>query len=161
MIFEQLSEQLNYLSDLLGGLTADQYTYRSQYLSGSSIGGHTRHILELLGCAINGYANGIVDYHNRTRDLKIETDISSALLLLHQLNSIANLPDRPMQLTGDVQPVTTFYYREIVYNIEHTIHHLALIKVSLVELEFTQVDPNFGMAYSTIRYNQDKVAAKP
>jgi hypothetical protein len=52
--------------------------------------------------------------------------------------------------------VSTTYHREIVYNTEHIIHHLALIKVALIEMKLNIVDENFGMAYATIKYNANK-----
>ena len=48
--------------------------------------------------------------------------------------------------------VNTTYFREVVYNTEHTIHHLALIKVALLEMNLDLVNHDFGMAYSTIQY---------
>ena len=54
--------------------------------------------------------------------------------------------------------VTTTYFREIIYNTEHTIHHLALIKVGLIELNINIVNPEFGMAYSTIKYKAEKAS---
>ena len=50
--------------------------------------------------------------------------------------------------------VFTTYYREIVYNTEHTVHHLALIKVALIEMKLNIVDKKFGMAGSTIKYKR-------
>jgi len=48
--------------------------------------------------------------------------------------------------------VTTTYFREIVYNTEHAIHHLALIKVALIEMNLDVVADDFGMAYSTMKF---------
>ena len=48
--------------------------------------------------------------------------------------------------------VPTTYFREVVYNTEHAIHHLALIKVALIEMKVDLVSDNFGMAYSTIKH---------
>lgn len=156
MIFKQLSEQLGYLRQLLYDLSPADFTRPCKYLSEATIGGHTRHILELLGCAVNGYDAGVVDYHNRTRDLSIEQDKKQALDLLTILEYTASRPDKPLQMAGEGQLVTTSYYREIVYNVEHTIHHLALIKVALVEIGIDDIDQNFGMAYSTIKYKQQR-----
>jgi hypothetical protein len=58
------------------------------------------------------------------------------------------------QIEGAIEltSVTTTYYREVVYNTEHTIHHLALIKVAIIDMKLYIVDNDFGMAYSTIKY---------
>ena len=50
--------------------------------------------------------------------------------------------------------VTSTYNREIVYNIEHAVHHMALIKVALKELEVEFVNEEFGVAYATVQYRR-------
>lgn len=156
IILLQLNHQLNHLKALLRKLNIEQYTYKSKYLANATIGGHTRHIIELLQCAVNGYSNNFIDYVNRSRNLVLEYDMNEALLAMEKLSSIAHLSDKAVTLfcEDDTTIITTFY-RELVYNVEHIIHHLALIKVSLVELEAVYlIDENFGYAYSTITYKQ-------
>ncbi len=158
MIFQQLSHQLASLKNLIETLDHHQFTQKVEHLGNASIGGHTRHIIELLQCAIDGHNTGTVDYINRTRNLDIETNKEIALSVLASLDQYYQLPDKKLHLAIDSiegaieHIVTTTYFREIVYNIEHTIHHLALIKVALIELKLSLVDDNFGMAYSTINY---------
>ena len=160
MIFIQLSQQLQSLGNLLVLLNEKQYTQKIEHLGNASIGGHTRHILELLQCAVDGYYAGEVDYLNRTRNLLLETDVVLAYSTLQQL--INNVRNNDTQLKMVVEntdadddacpEVFTTYYREIVYNTEHTVHHLALIKVALIEMKLNIVDKNFGMANSTLKY---------
>jgi len=158
MIFLQLSQQLSSLQNLIESLDNIQFTTKIQHLGNSSIGSHTRHIIELLQCAIDGHSTGIVDYINRKRNLDLETNKEIALSVLVSLDKYYQLPDKKLNLAIDcveesAEPiVTTTYFREIVYNIEHIIHHLALIKVALIELKLNVVDNSFGMAYSTIKY---------
>ena len=158
MIFQQLTQQLASLTSLINSLNNNQFTQKIEHLGNVSIGAHTRHIIELLQCAIDGYYTNTVDYINRKRNLEIETNKDIALSVLASLEEYYQLPDKKLNLTIDnvdaaIEPiVTTTYFREIVYNTEHTIHHLALIKVALVELKLNRVDANFGMAYSTIKY---------
>ncbi len=159
MIFQQLSQQLKQLSKLLLSLTDEQYSKKIAHLGNASIGGHTRHVIELLQCAIDGYSTGEVDYVNRKRNLLLETDRMFAQYVLQQLDSLIKVPDRHLsmvveQIEGEIEltNVTTTYYREVVYNTEHTIHHLALIKVAIIEMKLDIIDNDFGMAYSTIKY---------
>ncbi len=161
MIFIQLSQQLQSLGNLILLLNEKQYIQKIEHLGNASIGSHTRHIIELLQCAVDGYYTGSVDYINRTRNLLLETDIELAYVTLQQLiNNIRN-DDAQLKMnvehTGDEtgQKVFTTYYREIVYNTEHTIHHLALIKVALIEMKLCIVDKNFGMTSSTIKYKME------
>lgn len=158
MIFIQLTQQLQALQQLLTQLNSQQYVHKIDHLGKASIGGHTRHIIELLNCAIDGYAIGKVDYVNRKRNLALENDKSMALEALQTIQQVMVLPDRLLTMVIDeigdttTPTVSTTYFREIVYNTEHTIHHLALIKVALIEMQLEVVDDNFGMAYSTITY---------
>ncbi|MBL0049460.1 MAG: DinB family protein [Bacteroidetes bacterium] len=157
-LFIQLEQQLNYLSELLASLTDEQYQYSVLHLGNASIGGHTRHILELLECAIAGNETGIVDYVNRKRNLELQNKKVSAQALILNLITAMKAPDRILTLLTDetkehaLTGVSTTYFREIVYNTEHTIHHLALIKVALVEMQLSIVNEDFGMAYSTLKY---------
>lgn len=158
MIFIQLSQQLQSLGNLLLLLNEKQYNKKIEHLGNASIGGHTRHIIELLQCAVDGYSTGEVDYVNRTRNLLLETDSMLAHATLQQLaTSIKHSDKRLRMVVENIDSVAeskifTTYYREIVYNTEHTIHHLALIKVALIEMKLNIVQNDFGMAYSTISY---------
>lgn len=162
MLFLQLTQQLQSLQKLIHQLTNEQYTYNSKHLGNYSIASHTRHIIELLQCALKGYETNRIDYINRIRDLQLETDRFFAIDSIDQLLVNLQKEDRLLQLVTEVfdgndrNSITTTYYREIVYNTEHAIHHLALIKVALVEMNLPLVEENFGMAYSTIKYNKTK-----
>jgi hypothetical protein len=165
MIFIQITEQLKSLSNLLLLLNDQQYNQKIAFLGNASVGGHTRHIIELLKCATDGYKTGTTDYLNRVRNLAIETDKSAAMQELSLLANQLIQPDKKMKLiieSGEksvANYVTTTYFREIVYNAEHAIHHLALIRVALRELKLEIVGDDFGMAYSTIKYlaTQNKI----
>ena len=165
MIFIQMTEQLKSLSNLLLLLNDRQYNKKIVFLGNASIGGHTRHIIELLKCVTDGYNLGKVDYLNRVRDLSLETDKISATEQLTEMIDQVTKHDRQMRLVtetneeGLMNVVETTYFREIVYNTEHAIHHLALIRVALREMKLDIVDDDFGMAYSTIKYvsTQDKI----
>ncbi|GGD79663.1 hypothetical protein GCM10011514_49560 [Emticicia aquatilis] len=160
MIFLQLSAQLNSLSQLLSKLTNEQYSNKIEHLANSSIGSHTRHIVELVKCLVDGYQKNEIDYINRSRNLSLETDKIQAQNALMQLDSSIRLADKQLRVIveesvgNEKQEVFTTFYREIIYNTEHTIHHLALIRVALIEMKLDLVDANFGIANSTIKYKQ-------
>ncbi len=48
--------------------------------------------------------------------------------------------------------------REMVYLVEHSIHHYALIRIGLQE-NFSDIfiPKNFGVAYSTVKYRAETV----
>ena len=149
------------LSDSLDQLEKEQYVYRCKNLSGNTIGQHVRHIIEMFQCLETGYLNGEVDYEKRKRDLQIETDKNFALNLMQQIIWQINKENKPLSLltyydaASDLpEKIATNYYREIAYNLEHTIHHMALIRVGLQELGDITFDDSYGVAPSTLKYRK-------
>ena len=153
-VFVQLTETLNQLS---GG----EYVQPSKILFNASIGQHVRHIIELFLCLEKGYENGVVNYEKRKRDYQIETnkDLANQLLkdIYHRLekpNTDLVMEAEDYENTAGIVAIPSNYYREIAYNLEHTIHHMALIRVGVNEVSTIELPQEFGVAYSTIKYRQ-------
>lgn len=147
------------LSETLLQLTPQQYKQPAATLFNATIGQHVRHIIELFIELDKGYAGGIVNYDKRKRDYRIETDLAFANDTLLHIHLLLNKPDKPLVLEFDynetspaTSTVPTFYHRELVYNLEHTIHHIALIRVGVNEVSSITVPENFGIATSTIKH---------
>lgn len=158
MIITQLTTQIRVLGELLNTLSDEQYIQKINFLGDSSIGAHSRHIIELIKCLTNGYSIGIVDYINRERNILLEEKRVFAITELESLILQINQVDKTIKLLSEAQEsdhtffVYSTYYREIEYNKEHTIHHLALIRVGLREMNLTLVSESFGVAHSTLKY---------
>ncbi len=143
-------------------LTGEQYQYPCKSLFGASIGQHVRHVIELFICLNNGYETGTVNYENRKRDTRIETDKTFAIDLLQMIGNNLNKPDKALLLesaydeqSDETITVTTNYLREIIYNLEHTVHHMALIRVGINEAANNFALPEgFGIASSTVKYRK-------
>lgn len=149
------------LSDTLEQLSAEQYKQPSKILFNATIGQHTRHIIELFMELDKGYESGTVNYENRKRDYLIETNKIHAASLLHKIYEGLNKPDKELVLESnyneqntDLIAINTNYYREIIYNLEHTVHHMALIRVGVTEVSNINLPQGFGVASSTIKYRQ-------
>ena len=149
------------LSETLKQLTNEEYCMQSSILSNATIGQHVRHIIELFQCLETGYGIGQVNYEKRKRDYRIETEKQVALHLLAELYEKLEKPNKEIMLeaedycdTVETVAVATNYYRELVYNLEHTIHHMALIRVGVNEVSMIALPEEFGVAYSTIKYRQ-------
>ncbi len=157
MIISSIIQQLNSLTKLLHQLSESQFTQKIIHLSNGTIGAHTRHIIELLQCTVNGYKINQVDYINRTRNLLLEQEPSLAIEAIAELIKNIHLEDKLLQMKTpfDANLISTTYYREIVYNEEHIIHHLALLKVALIELNLNLVEESFGIAHSTLLYKEN------
>ena len=157
MPIQKLNKQLTDLLDLIGNLEPIQYTKKSTMLGDISIGQHVRHIVEMVQCMVQGYASGTIDYDARKRDVRIETDARFAARQIKELLDEVLLENKSLELRQEdsqYATVPTFYFREVVYNTEHALHHMALIRVALREMGLEIVDENFGVAPSTIRYQQ-------
>ncbi len=145
------------LYGLLQALPYADFTQPVQNLSGATIGEHTRHIIEMFQCLEAGYSSGQVCYENRKRDPLLQTSLQAAMQALQQISAQWEKVDKPIMLLAnsyaDISPVRSSYYRELIYCTDHCIHHQALIKVALRELNRSEaVDSNFGVAPSTIAY---------
>jgi hypothetical protein len=158
-LFYSIKDSFTQLTAALNSITDEEYVQPSQNLSNATIGQHTRHIIELYQCLLNGYEQAVVCYDSRKRNAAIETDKDLAKSLLVGIAMRSEQPNKDLQLravygdaSADELVVHTNYYRELVYNLEHTIHHMALIKVGLKELNKAAVNEAFGVASSTVRH---------
>ena len=153
-VFVQLSESIHQLTD-------GQYKQPSNILFNATIGQHVRHIIELFICLNQGYETGVINYEKRKRDYRIETERELAIELLHSIYTSINKPDKNIMLevsydehSNDTIVIHTNYYREIAYNLEHTVHHMALIRVGINEVSAIELPSGYGVASSTIKYRQ-------
>ncbi len=152
-IISQLTSVIELLND-------EEYQKTSHRLNQSTIGQHVRHIIELFKGLENGYESGIVNYENRKRDKEIEIKKDIAISLLNNINVSMDKSDKDLLFetymdnnTNTFLHLKTTYQRELVYNIHHAFHHMALIRVAVKEVSDLQLPENFGMAFSTIKYN--------
>lgn len=161
----QLNSAINHsfsqLKEALSQLTETEYSQPSKVLFNASIGQHVRHIIELYICLMKGYETGKVNYEKRKRDSRIETDKSFAVELMNMIcNNIEKdnkslLLDSSYDEAGDESvTVETNYFRELIYNLEHTVHHMALIRVGITEVSAIAIPVGFGIATSTIKYRK-------
>lgn len=132
------------------------YSKSCDALSGATIGEHTRHIVELYQCLLNGYDNSEVSYDSRKRDKRIEQDIHFAVEELYSIQKSLEQPNKNITVTyklaGNETKLDSNYFREVMYNLEHTIHHLALIKVAITQFTDLALPDSFGVAPSTMQY---------
>jgi uncharacterized damage-inducible protein DinB len=150
--------------DLLETIPASIYRQPLKSLHDHSVGQHTRHIIEFYGCLSAGIQSGVVNYDLRERNTQIENDKNLAIAYLNTILSDYDLiqTDRPLVLntTTYKDSIQSSLYRELVYLIEHTTHHLAIIKIGLNEAYPAFIlSKNLGVASSTINYRNQATAA--
>lgn len=161
MLIPSIHKTLNELSDLLSQFSDNDYTNPCFGLSNATVGEHTRHIIEMFQCLENQYEIGIVNYDKRKRDYQIQTDVAFAKDTIITILSQLEKPNKNLQLQqivdGEELLIDSNYNRELLYNLEHCIHHQALIKVAILQMDHIQIDKNFGVARSTIEYKKQCV----
>lgn len=122
------------------------------------VGAHLRHVLEFYECFLDGIECSHIDYDARRRDLSVET---SRTIAAERIRSIIRRLEAEPLLRGDSiiwvrmedgdAFLTSSPGRELQVLSSHTTHHFALIAMTLRGHGF-EVDPEFGLARSTLRY---------
>lgn len=156
-ILDQLAEVVHQIDDV-------HFSQPVEALSMSTVGQHIRHTLEFFVCLEQGINSGLVNYDKRPHDKLAETDKSVALEVIDSIRRFVKAHDHGKALRLEVGyglreeefiPIDTNFSRELVYNIEHAVHHMALIKIGVREAApYVQLPPNFGIAASTVRYKE-------
>ena len=159
-------ELLNQLVVILDQVKDDDFAKPIEALSGSSIGQHIRHTIEFFLCLMDGANKGELNYDNRKHDKFIEQDRKLALSVIKSIDAFLSkdLENHPMDLVANYNVegveevrIPSSFLRELAYNMEHTIHHMALIKIGVKELgSYIQLPEHFGVASSTVRYQKAK-----
>jgi len=156
MLLPTINNSLNELIVLLRQLPAAVYSEPCPQLSNATIGEHTRHIIEMFQCLQSQYESGIVNYDLRERNYRIQTETKAALTAMSEILNALDKPNKSIELRQNVDGeeicIESNYFRELLYNLEHCIHHQALIKVALIGNEDLVVSDHFGVARSTIEY---------
>ena len=159
MLIPSLNKALNELTSLLNQISNDDYTAQCKELSNSTIGEHTRHIIEMFQCLENQYESGLVNYDKRNRDYRIQTDTAFALECIQSVKNQLTKDNKKILLQQIVDEeeltIESNYFRELLYNLEHSIHHQALIKVALFSFPHINVSDSFGVAPSTLTYRNE------
>ncbi len=158
---------LHQLIDFVDVMQEMEFSAHLSILSGNTVGKHLRHIIEFYQHLLNSYANDqvVVDYDARRRDHQTETDKNYAKkqmeILISQLDRAGANKEMLLCFSlneqGDVQHIPTTFYRELAYNLEHAVHHLAIIKMAVMShFPHIQLDKNFGVAYATLQYQNEQ-----
>jgi hypothetical protein len=137
----------------------------------SRTGPHLRHILEFYGCFLDGLEFSHIDYDARRRDQSIESRrdaaveaIRTVIRALESNNELrgerivwVRMEDAEGSGVADAFMESSIS-RELQALSSHTVHHFALIAMSLRSHGF-DVDPEFGVAPSTLRYQRSQAEA--
>lgn len=150
---------LRQIEAMLERLTDEEYAQAIPLLSGATLGQHTRHILEFYLELAGGYDCGEVNYDARKRDHRIESDRRFAMTELAHIVRHLDKADKQLRITAEygegqeqVMSIGTNYCRELVYNLEHTVHHMAMLRIGVSSISPVTLPNDFGVAVSTVKY---------
>lgn len=162
------SNILKQLSEVVEQITEDDFRKPSDSLN-ATLGQHLRHTLEFFICLEQGYMEGVVNYDKRIHNKAMENDRFLALHAIRQIQEFisGNQGDKMLKLevgylpdSEECETITTNYLRELVYNIEHAVHHMAIMKIGIREVaDYITLPADFGIAVSTLRYKESVVSA--
>ncbi|MCA9478679.1 MAG: hypothetical protein KC535_06025 [Nanoarchaeota archaeon] len=155
--------------DLIEKLTPRQLNRSSDAFGGEdTVGRHFRHIFNHVESFLNGLSAKYIDYEARQRNPQIETN------LLKAKEYASNVQER-FHLRSETSPL--FYEERIrihekpygnfdstvqaqmLYLYHHTTHHDAMIRMILFDdknFDRNLINDSFGIAPSTLRYQQNK-----
>lgn len=156
MLIPSVNSSLNELIGLLHQLSNTEYSKPCPALSQASIGEHTRHVVEMFQCLEKCYDCGVVNYDKRERNVAIQTNTRFAVQAILFIQGNLNKADKAVELRqfidGEEIRIDSSYNRELRYNLEHCIHHQALIKVAILQSDNIKINADFGVSRSTIQY---------
>jgi len=144
----------------LNQISNEQYNHPIAIMSDSTIGQHTRHFIEFYQCLLTQAPNQKLNYCLRKRDISIEQNpqIASAAIediipKLSQLSLNTSITLQTQKEKGSILASTIA--RELHYNVEHCIHHLALIRIALnLVAPDIKLPKTFGFAPSTLQHRK-------
>jgi len=166
MLITQNINRLSELKSLIDFINESDFFKSDEMLSGSTIGEHIRHIIEFYQCIVNESSSGKIHYDGRKRDRRIETDKDFAKRTIDEvISGMHNVRlDHPiivqashMNIESDIIELNSSFGRELAYAMDHMIHHLAILKISLRSRGY-ELDENLGVAPSTVRHRKEKCA---
>lgn len=134
-----------------------QQIYDREYGYAAKISAHFRHIYERIESFVEGVEKGIVSYHIRMRnkDLEKKENIEKAFSDLQQRFEYQEFfrydleVQEYVSINGKTQIFHSNFEREILYLCDHTIHHLAMVKMILNQ-EGIKIDEQIGKDLSTL-----------
>lgn len=159
MLQEISKQQLFELGEILDQLEESDYARPLHVLENGTLGKHVRHILEFYNCLFTMDEGNTICYDNRKRNLLLEENVRFAS------DFIAGIADKlsrvelnkrlllKVRYSGNEILLESSLFRELTYNIEHTVHHLAIIRIAVsTELRYVKVGADFGYAHSTVQH---------
>ena len=155
-------EALSELSALILQIPASYYcTEASRYCG--PVGAQVRHVIEFYQGFIHGLEQGNINYDTRSRQVELASSPTQAREAIQGIcNHLEELEDRfetiRFQASGANDQwfdTTSNLQREMLFLLDHTAHHKAIISLLLEPMGIEMPD-GFGLALATKQYQQNR-----
>jgi uncharacterized damage-inducible protein DinB len=164
-----LAEHLDALAEVVERVNDLDYLARPSSGVSGSVGAHVRHCVDHVAALLDRTADGVMTYDDPQRDTALERNRGLAAETLRGLavrvrEMAPRTGDVPIALwtmldrRGTRARVRTSLGRELVFVLQHTIHHEAVVAVLLAG-RGRGVPGHFGLAPSTPRRAEGPVSA--
>jgi hypothetical protein len=163
LVRQSIQHTLSQLKNCIHQMNERNFVEPVELLSGNTIGKHTRHIIELFQCLISQESKGVVNYDDRLHSKILETSVVLSSNAIDEiLIGLNHMPsDKSLSLiscsdlNGGTFIAGTSLLRELQYNVEHAIHHMAIIQIAIkYHFKNLSMPKDFGVAYSTIKFQE-------
>ncbi len=163
LLLDSLTLSLSQISAILEQLQLLSKDKRNYLYQDLNIGNHVRHVIDHCIAVKDGISSGRIDYNNRNRGTHIESKSQQALNALNEFakwvnNCEQNCTDKEMLIKSEIdclqtrnQEFKSSLSRELLYLINHTIHHAAHIGLICKHQE-VEIPLHTGMAPCTMSF---------
>tara|TARA_R110002167_G_scaffold89012_10_gene240170 strand:+ start:45926 stop:46453 length:528 start_codon:yes stop_codon:yes gene_type:complete len=163
MMRTALANALEQLNDILVALEQMPGQLADNVYKEANVGQHMRHVFDHMLAIKLAIAEGLVDYDKRDRGNEVETDrlmASQQLSLLRLWIQTEDFDNHKVAVASEIDCENTQRMRfdsnlnrEILYVINHTIHHAAHIKLVLAQFGIN-LPAHIGIAPGTASFNR-------
>jgi len=149
---------------LLERLDDELFKASAPGLESGGVGPQFRHVIDYYRCFLRDVSSGRIDYDRRERDEVVETQRDVCIARLRELAEVLDALDidalpAELRVRADADPslpieeqfAPSSVRRELMFLTSHTIHHFALIAVTL-QARGVSPGSEFGVAPSTLRH---------
>jgi hypothetical protein len=142
---------------VLESVGSNEYSQSPRGFEPHRVGAHLRHVIEFYGCFFEGLDRGNIDYDGRRRDQSIEGSRQAAAAAIREITckfetSARVRADAVVWVRMDgLESAISSIHRELQILSSHTVHHFALIAMTL-RAHGVEAPDDFGVAPATLRY---------
>ena len=166
MLLNATINSLLQVSDILDEVENLPTDKAERFYCGTNAGKHVRHILDHFLAFLSITDDGILNYNIRNRESALETDWNVAQTQLNDIiNSFKseNIEERKLRVISEIDVSDTLNqefksnsFREILYLINHTLHHTAYISLLAKNCDIA-LPEHIGIAPSTASHLRQEV----